>query len=536
MSASRVAGRVTVQAPTSQLIEIQATSPRAREAQALSQAVAEAYVRTIANSARSATAATIDELNSREERLNRQILALQDQIDATTRRRKEVDGPGSPADVRDSQLLAQLTVDQADASLKWEQVKKDLSTGAVASFATPAAIVEPGTPATGPGKLSRLLTSAAEGAVLFAVLTAIGLLVKARRDPRLHTRDDLADAVGSTVLADVRSRPQRSVAEWSALFQTYDPAAVDAWAFRQVLRALAASSDHPGASRTTAKRQPGRVEHPRSVTIVSLAGDRRALAVAPQLASFAASLGISTRFVAAAGQTGAASLWAACGSAHALSSRAGLVLEARSKDRDPGEDERVLTPLPKTFHEVLEGLLVGSPGEGENDQGFDDGATGPRFADEFDEDVDEDVDVPSGDEARLALQAVAGRDPEAFPEEVVPDSAEWVAPKHIRAELTVVLAVADRRTPTLRGLPDTAVTVLAISPGFANREELARLAVAVDDAGGRIDGIVIADPDPADATTGRRTLDERALETPLPVRMTGVSQLPLTGGDHGKSR
>jgi hypothetical protein len=71
------------------------------------------------------------------------------------------------------------------------------------------------------------------------------------------------------------------------------------------------------------------------------------------------------------------------------------------------------------------------------------------------------------------------------------------------------------------------VTVLVISSSFADREELARLAVAVTDAGRRIDGIIVADPDPADSTTGRRTLDERALEIPLPVRMTGVSQLPL---------
>jgi hypothetical protein len=65
---------------------------------------------------------------------------------------------------------------------------------------------------------------------------------------------------------------------------------------------------------------------------------------------------------------------------------------------------------------------------------------------------------------------------------------------------------------------------------------LARLAVAVDDSGRRIDGIIVADPDPADATTGRRTLDLRALETPLPLRTTGVSQLPVAGADRGKGR
>ena len=36
------------------------------------------------------------------------------------------------------------------------------------------------------------------------------------------------------------------------------------------------------------------------------------------------------------------------------------------------------------------------------------------------------------------------------------------------------------------------------------------MAVAVDDAGHRIDGIVVADPDQTDRTSGRHTMDERS--------------------------
>jgi hypothetical protein len=103
-------------------------------------------------------------------------------------------------------------------------------------------------------------------------------------------------------------------------------------------------------------------------------------------------------------------------------------------------------------------------------------------------------------------------------------------------DLTIVFAVADRSEPTLRDVPSAAATMLAISPGVGTREELARLAVAVDDAGRRIDGVVIADPDPSDRTTGRRTLDKRALQAPLPVRMTGQSQVSMSPSGRRKAR
>jgi hypothetical protein len=179
------------------------------------------------------------------------------------------------------------------------------------------------------------------------------------------------------------------------------------------------------------------------------------------------------------------------------------------------------------------------------------------FPDDEDEHEDEDVDSPEDSEAPeeydddaadaavslVQSQNETGRvlhpapvpDVPASVDEVPQDSIVRPLPKHALPDFTVVLAVADRREPILSGLPDTEVTVLAISPGLGSREDLARLAVAVDDVGRRIDGIIIADPDPADATTGRRTLDERTLETPLPVRTTGVSQLPLAGSERGKS-
>jgi hypothetical protein len=540
-----VAKKLTVDGATPQLIEIQAASGRADEAQALSQAVAKAYVKVVTANARSVTGATLGELRARETLLQQQLKALQNQIDATNRR-KGAEDARSPDGRRDAQLLAQLTVEQADASLQWDQVKKELSAGTAAGLASPAVIVQPATAATGPGPLSYFVTSALAGALLLAVLGAVVLLIRVRRDPRPRTRDDLADAVGSTVLADVRSRPQRSVAAWSALFQTYEAPAVDAWAFRQVLRALATPPDGRGVGRLSAKRPPGRLEHPRSVTIVSFAGDARGLAVGPQLASFAASLGIVTRFVAAGGHTSAPSLWAACSSDGASHLRAGLVMSAGNEDRDLDTYEGTLPPPPETLDELLKGLLVGGshddPDDAEIDSDAGEARTPARTPDPVQDDAGSGRPAESHDEDAEDAEDEQGVEPDAVPESapttqaITPEPMVQAVPRHVLTDLTVVLAVADRRAPTFRRLPSTAVTVLAISPGSASPEELARLAVAMDDSGRRIDGIIIADPDPVDTTTGRRTLNERALQPPLPVRTTGVSQLPLAGDARGRSR
>ena len=63
----------------------------------------------------------------------------------------------------------------------------------------------------------------------------------------------------------------------------------------------------------------------------------------------------------------------------------------------------------------------------------------------------------------------------------------------------------------------------------ATAPELARLAVAVDDSGRRIDGVLVADADRADRTSGRHTLEQRTGRIALPVRLTGA-------GDAGSAR
>lgn len=115
----------------------------------------------------------------------------------------------------------------------------------------------------------------------------------------------------------------------------------------------------------------------------------------------------------------------------------------------------------------------------------------------------------------------------SLPPEVQPRPGLWVDARlgaQPTAELVVHLAVVDRRGVELHvHAAGCAATLLAVSSGTATPEELARVALAADEAGHPIDRIVVVDPDPLDRTTGRLLPAERAQHVPLPSLMTGSS-------------
>ena len=530
--------RITTDATTSQVMEVKGSSTGAGEAQALAQAVADAYIAVLRNNARNLTNATRSDLSDRETELSGQLKKLQTEIDATSKRRRAAP-LNSPAVQRESQLLAQLAAEQANVSLQLDKIKQTIveyeSTG---TGSVTALLIQSADPGTGPGIARRIATWGMAGGFSAGALAAIVLLIRRRRDPRLRARDDLADAVGSVVIADVRSRPQRSVAEWLTFFESHAAPAVEAWAFRLALRALV-----PHAGPTGSQHTPVRLEHPSSVTVVSLAGDAGALAVGPQLAAFTASVGIITRCAVVAGHDDAAALSAACSSDRGSELRPGLHLTSRL--------EVVVTqPSSDSADRRLSGAAQGSGdasagGARRNGAGNDPSNEGARrVAAEVEEKTA--VGYPWG-----GITIVRGNSsPPTAPtaEELAigdpasghTDNSGVLLPRgalrQTLGELTILFAVIDREEPSLTGVPHTAATMLAISPGVGSREDLARLAVAVDDVGRRIDGIVVADPDPADRTSGRLTLDERVRREPLPMRTTGIGQLPSPSNSTGVGR
>jgi capsular polysaccharide biosynthesis protein len=88
------------------------------------------------------------------------------------------------------------------------------------------------------------------------------------------------------------------------------------------------------------------------------------------------------------------------------------------------------------------------------------------------------------------------------------------------AALTVAVAMVDDWTPRFAGRTRTGATVLGVSAGAATAGQLARVAANYAAHGHFVAGILVADPDPADPTTGR--LPQLARPTRGPTRMTST--------------
>lgn len=94
------------------------------------------------------------------------------------------------------------------------------------------------------------------------------------------------------------------------------------------------------------------------------------------------------------------------------------------------------------------------------------------------------------------------------------------------AALVVVVAVIDSRAPLMPGTVPADTTVLGVSAGGTTAEQLARAATAAAADGREVTGILVADPDPADQSTGRtarlalprRQLPTRVHDVPTEAR------------------
>ena len=98
-----------------------------------------------------------------------------------------------------------------------------------------------------------------------------------------------------------------------------------------------------------------------------------------------------------------------------------------------------------------------------------------------------------------------------------------IADRQPGAGMTVVVAVVDGRAPRLANIVNTSVTVLGVSAGATTAEQLARVAAAAAGEGHEIAGIIVADPDSTDHTTGRLPQPTRPTHWRPPTRLTGTA-------------
>jgi capsular polysaccharide biosynthesis protein len=149
-----------------------------------------------------------------------------------------------------------------------------------------ARVLQRATAATGTSLTTRLLSTGGLGVVAGLLIGAITAFAISRSDRRLRERDEIAESIGVPILASIDVGHPSHTAGWRKLIEEYEPGAVDAWRLRKALRYLEVDPGWADADGSVF-----------SLAVLSLSSDRKALALGPQLAVFAASLGIPTALV-----------------------------------------------------------------------------------------------------------------------------------------------------------------------------------------------------------------------------------------------
>jgi len=287
----------------------------------------------------------------------------------------------------------------------------------------PAQIFQLATSATGTSLVVRLFYAAGPGVLSGLLIGIIIALAIGSNDRRLRGRDEIADSIGVPVLASVRVRHPAKADGWAKLLADYEPKAADAWGLRTMLRRLGpvdVRSADPAAGSGS------------SIAVLSLSGDRGALALGPQLAVFAAAQGIPTALVI-------------------------------------GPQQDVDTTA------ALRAACAAAPGRSR---------------------------VPGNLNVSVSDQGGAGHLPEGT--------------------LTVVVAVVDSRTPRVGKTMRATTTVLGVASGAATAQQLTRVAASAAADGRDIAGVLVADPDPGDQTTGRLPQLARPGQHRMPTRVSSA--------------
>jgi capsular polysaccharide biosynthesis protein len=291
-----------------------------------------------------------------------------------------------------------------------------------------ARMLQPATSASGENRWLALVVTALIGALAGAVIGVIVALAIGHTDRRLWKRDEIANSIGLPVLASYPVRHPKDAAAWTELLEGYEPGARDAWRMRQALQQLGMADMEVNNGILNNGSDGGSS----SLAVLSLSSDPGAIALGPQLAVLAASMGIPTALIIG-----------------------------------PQEDPAATATL-RTACAMTRPQPSGGP---------------------------DNLQVIADDDA-----IIDGR---------------------IDAALTVVVAVVDGRTPQMPRTMRTTTTVLGVSAGAATAEQIARAAVSAAADGRGIAGILVADPEPSDNTTGLIPQLARPAPRRLPTRLSG---------------
>ena len=294
--ASELKDRLKVTAPTPDILEFTAKAASGGRAIAAANAIADGYRQYSAGGATAQFDRIIASLTTNESQLKGQIAKYQNEIDDANKALASLP-PNSPQASSEAALITSLHSEQNDADTQLIDVQGRIADAQLNADVNSSGIkvLERASSATNSAAKSAALNVG--GGILLGLLVGASIvLARDGRDRRLRLRDDIARAAGAPIVAAIatrrvqrRRRVARPVRELrSECRRRLEPA--------PRVRSL-----------LTADAEP-----PAGVTIVTMAGDTAAVAIAPQLAVFAAASGVRTLLVVTGRDPSVATLRQAC--------------------------------------------------------------------------------------------------------------------------------------------------------------------------------------------------------------------------------
>jgi capsular polysaccharide biosynthesis protein len=293
---SELKDHLKVTAPTPDILEFTAKAASGGRAIAAANAIADGYRQYSASGATAQLDKIIGALNASEAQLKVQVSRYQTEIDTAAARLATLP-PNSPQASSEAGLITSLQSQQNDAAAQLIDIQNQAAAAKLSTDVNSSGIkvLERASSATNSAAKSAVL-NLGSGIILGLLLGASIVLAREGRDRRLRLRDDIARAAGAPIVAAIATRRVRDADEWLALFENYEASADEGWSLRRAVRSL-----------LTADAEP-----PAGVTIVTMAGDTAAVAIAPQLAVFAAASGVRTLLVVTGRDPSVATLRQAC--------------------------------------------------------------------------------------------------------------------------------------------------------------------------------------------------------------------------------
>lgn len=268
--------RVTAVSNASNIVGINAAGTTPNQAEALANAVARQLVAFVTSSSGNAGGTALARPEAQATQLSKQINQLNRRIQSV---KAALTRPGlsSAASVQDTKTLATLNTSLTNSTLELANVNNEIASanldGGIANVGTE--VIQQATSASPPSLTDRVVV------ILLGAIVglALGLLLVflRRRDPRLTSRDEIAEAVGVPVILSSVVGRWRANSDWLEMLQHHQPGTVERWNVQKAIRTLGLAGE----------------EHSR-LMVISLIGDAASIAATCQIAIASAASGTRT--------------------------------------------------------------------------------------------------------------------------------------------------------------------------------------------------------------------------------------------------